>query len=179
MGKRCTSGSVTKSTFMYDNLTAFVFYARCSICKRISHPHSVLRLLPGRPYPTDPTPLSTSQQRKVRCLRMHSPATLAAAMAFMSQLHIFTDPCHRMLQVNSKYIAEDLVQDFDAGLEYAEAECIVDVQQKGDDRQYLIRYLHSPLFCSPRICSAAASLSSAYAIRVAKCDDLEALQNLL
>lgn len=44
------------------------------------------------------------------------------------------------LQVNSKYVAEDLVQDFDAGLEYAEADCIVDVQNRGDSRQYLIRY---------------------------------------
>lgn len=42
-------------------------------------------------------------------------------------------------QVNSKYIAEDLIEDYDAGLEYAEADCILDVQQKGDSLQYLIR----------------------------------------
>ncbi|KAL3161794.1 Signal recognition particle 43 kDa protein, chloroplastic [Trebouxia sp. C0009 RCD-2024] len=42
--------------------------------------------------------------------------------------------------VNSKYVAEDLVEDFDAGLEYAEADCILDVQQKGDSLQYLIRW---------------------------------------
>ena len=44
-----------------------------------------------------------------------------------------------VVQVNSKYIAEDLIEDFDAGLEYAEADCIVDVQQTGDSLQYLIR----------------------------------------
>ena len=44
-----------------------------------------------------------------------------------------------VLQVSSKYIAEDLVEDFDAGLEYAEADCILDVQQKGDSLQYFIR----------------------------------------
>lgn len=43
------------------------------------------------------------------------------------------------LQVDSKYIAEDLIHDFDAGLEYAQAECIVDVQNRGDSRQYLIK----------------------------------------
>ena len=44
-------------------------------------------------------------------------------------------------QVDGKYIAEDLIQDFDAGLEYAEAECILEVQNKGDSRQYLIKYV--------------------------------------
>lgn len=42
--------------------------------------------------------------------------------------------------VNSKYVAEDLVADFDAGLEYAEAECLLDVQHRGDSRQYLVRW---------------------------------------
>jgi len=46
---------------------------------------------------------------------------------------------HVKLQVNSKYVAEDLVADFDAGLEYAEAECLLDVQHRGDSRQYLVR----------------------------------------
>ena len=41
--------------------------------------------------------------------------------------------------MNSKYIAEDLVEDFDAGLEYAEADCILDVEERGDSRSYLIR----------------------------------------
>lgn len=43
------------------------------------------------------------------------------------------------LQVNSKYVAEDLVADFDAGLEYAEADCLLDVQHRGDSRQYLVK----------------------------------------
>lgn len=43
--------------------------------------------------------------------------------------------------MNSKYVAEDLVEDFDAGLEYAEAECILDVHNKGDSRKYLIRFV--------------------------------------
>ena len=46
---------------------------------------------------------------------------------------------HVKLQVNSKYVAEDLVADFDAGLEYAEADCLLDVQHRGDSRQYLVR----------------------------------------
>ena len=42
--------------------------------------------------------------------------------------------------MSSKYVAEDLVEDYDAGLEYGEADCILDVQSKGDSREYLIRY---------------------------------------
>lgn len=46
---------------------------------------------------------------------------------------------HVKLQVNSKYVAEDLVAVFDAGLEYAEADCLLDVQHRGDSRQYPVR----------------------------------------
>ena len=53
-------------------------------------------------------------------------------------------------------MAEDLVEDFDAGLEYAEADCIVDVQNRGDSRQYLIRYL--PLCHVLRLSQKQASL---------------------
>lgn len=58
-----------------------------------------------------------------------------------------------VLQVNSKYIAEDLIEDFDAGLEYAEADCILDVQKKGDSLQYLMR-------CEISICAAVAAQRS-------------------
>ena len=43
------------------------------------------------------------------------------------------------MQVNSKYVAEDVVEDYDAGLEYAEADCVVDMESRGDSRNYLIR----------------------------------------
>ena len=43
------------------------------------------------------------------------------------------------MQVNTKYIAEDLVLDFDAGLEYGEADCVLDMEEKGTTRRYLIR----------------------------------------
>ena len=36
-------------------------------------------------------------------------------------------------------MAEDVVEDYDAGLEYAEADCIVDMESRGDSRNYLIR----------------------------------------
>lgn len=42
--------------------------------------------------------------------------------------------------VNSKYVAEDVVEDYDAGLEYAEADCVVDMESRGDSRNYLIRW---------------------------------------
>jgi signal recognition particle protein len=46
------------------------------------------------------------------------------------------DPCW----VPEKYVSEEVVQDFLDGLEYAEAEEIIDVRNKGDSRSYLIRW---------------------------------------
>lgn len=59
--------------------------------------------------------------------------------------------------MNSKYIAEDLIEDFDAGLEYAEADCILDVQQKGDSLQYLIR-------CEILACAAVVAQWSSFVV---------------
>lgn len=46
---------------------------------------------------------------------------------------------HSCLQVNQAYIAEDVREDFEAGLEYAEAAAILRMVQRGDQRQYLVR----------------------------------------
>lgn len=42
--------------------------------------------------------------------------------------------------VPSKYISEDVVEDYRSGLEYAEADCILDVRNRGDSRTYLVRW---------------------------------------
>jgi hypothetical protein len=42
-------------------------------------------------------------------------------------------------QVNHAFIAEDVREDFEEGLEYAEASEIMRMVQRGDQRQYLIR----------------------------------------
>ena len=44
-----------------------------------------------------------------------------------------------MLQVTQWDVAADIVEDYDAGLEYCEAECILKSVQKGDEREYLVR----------------------------------------
>lgn len=41
--------------------------------------------------------------------------------------------------VNEKDVAEDVVEDYDKGLEYAEADCILEMKKKGDARRYQIR----------------------------------------
>ena len=43
------------------------------------------------------------------------------------------------MQVSTKYVAQDVVEDFDAGLEYAQADCILDVAYRGDEREYLVK----------------------------------------
>jgi hypothetical protein len=47
--------------------------------------------------------------------------------------------CESFWQVNQAFIAEDVRDDFEAGLEYAEAAAILRMVQRGDQRQYLIR----------------------------------------
>jgi hypothetical protein len=44
------------------------------------------------------------------------------------------------LQVNQAFIAEDVRENFETGLEYAEAAAILRMVQRGDQRQYLVRY---------------------------------------
>ncbi len=43
------------------------------------------------------------------------------------------------VQVSQWNVASDVVEDFDAGLEYGEAESILKSVQKGDGREYLVR----------------------------------------
>ena len=43
------------------------------------------------------------------------------------------------MQVSQWNVASDVVEDFDAGLEYGEAESILKSVQKGDTREYLVR----------------------------------------
>lgn len=52
-------------------------------------------------------------------------------------------------QVHQRFVAEDVVQDYDAGLEFAEAAAILRVVQRGDQRQCLIRFGPPPVFPSP------------------------------
>jgi len=42
--------------------------------------------------------------------------------------------------VSSKYVSEEVAADYESGLEYAEAECIVDVRNRGDSRTYRVRW---------------------------------------
>lgn len=44
-----------------------------------------------------------------------------------------------IVQVSQWNVAGDVVEDFDAGLEYGEAESILKSVQKGDAREYLVR----------------------------------------
>jgi hypothetical protein len=39
----------------------------------------------------------------------------------------------------AKYVSEEVVEDYKSGLEYAEAECIIDVRNRGDSRTYLVK----------------------------------------
>ena len=42
--------------------------------------------------------------------------------------------------MNQAFIAEDVRENFETGLEYAEAAAILRMVQRGDQRQYLVRY---------------------------------------
>ena len=41
--------------------------------------------------------------------------------------------------MHERFMAVDVVEDFDAGFEYAEAEAVVRIVQRGDQRQCLVR----------------------------------------
>ena len=45
----------------------------------------------------------------------------------------------RAAQVHQQLMAQDIVEDFDAGMEYAEAESVVRIVQRGDQRECLVR----------------------------------------
>lgn len=47
---------------------------------------------------------------------------------------------HPHMQVSQWNVADDVVEDFDAGLEYGKAESILRSVQKGDAREYLVRW---------------------------------------
>ena len=42
-------------------------------------------------------------------------------------------------QVHQRFVADDVIEDYDAGLEYAEVEAILRIVQRGDQRQCLVR----------------------------------------
>jgi signal recognition particle protein len=42
--------------------------------------------------------------------------------------------------VAAKYVSSEVVEDFEAGLEYSEAAEVVDVRNRGDCRAYLVRW---------------------------------------
>ena len=42
--------------------------------------------------------------------------------------------------VSEKYVSEEVVEDFNGGLEYAEAESVIGVRNRGDSRTYLVRW---------------------------------------
>ena len=42
--------------------------------------------------------------------------------------------------VPMKYVSQEVIEDYEGGLEYAEAESIVDVRNRGDSRTYLVRW---------------------------------------
>ena len=42
--------------------------------------------------------------------------------------------------VPEKYVSDEVIEDYESGLEYAEAACIVDVRNRGDSRTYLVRW---------------------------------------
>jgi signal recognition particle protein len=44
------------------------------------------------------------------------------------------------LWVPEKYVSEEVAQDWEDGLEYAEADRVIDVRNKGDSRSYLVRW---------------------------------------
>ena len=44
-----------------------------------------------------------------------------------------------VLQVSQWDVAADIVDDYDAGLEYCEAQFILKSVQRGDEREYLVR----------------------------------------
>lgn len=41
--------------------------------------------------------------------------------------------------VDEKYVSQEVVEDFEAGLEYAQAEAVLDCRQRGTMRKYLVR----------------------------------------
>lgn len=43
------------------------------------------------------------------------------------------------MQVLARHIAEDVIEDFEKGMEYAEADRILDVKRKGDNRTFLVK----------------------------------------
>jgi signal recognition particle protein len=44
------------------------------------------------------------------------------------------------LWTHEKYVSAEVIEDYESGLEYAEAESIVDVRNRGDSRTYLVRW---------------------------------------
>jgi hypothetical protein len=41
--------------------------------------------------------------------------------------------------VDARYVSSEVVDDFEQGLEYADAECVLEMRQRGTMRKYLVR----------------------------------------
>ena len=57
-----------------------------------------------------------------------------------------------MAQVNQLYIAPDVVEDYDSGLEYGTAARVLRMVQRGDEREFLVQCAPCPLgLYNPRL----------------------------
>lgn len=61
----------------------------------------------------------------------------AGPSSCVGSVHAYEWSC--TVQVPQWNVANDVVEDFDAGLEYGEAERIVKSVQRGDTREYLVQ----------------------------------------
>lgn len=66
-------------------------------------------------------------------------AAAAAGPARTEWLIKFSDE-EEPVWVDEKYVSQEVVEDFEAGLEYAQAEAVLDCRQRGTMRKYLVRW---------------------------------------
>ena len=83
-------------------------------------------------------------------------------------LHLFHRRANRArVQVPRAFVADDVVEDFDAEMEYAEADTILDMKRKGDGRRYLVRWCISlPCCCMGNALSVLCFWLSWWATRI-------------
>jgi len=48
------------------------------------------------------------------------------------------------MQVKQSDMARDVIEDFEAGIEYVAAECLIKMKRRGQERLYLVRYPPRP-----------------------------------
>lgn len=57
-------------------------------------------------------------------------------------LHVMACDTQRSHQVPASMLSQQVIDDYEQGIEYAEALEILDMRQKGDSRRFLIRWVH-------------------------------------